>query len=526
MKSQDVGGMADKELDRALDAAFGPLTEPAQPITRTMDHQQAARDLADRIEQAQAAVANREALEAGKLLGPGIHPVAGGLVEVLGQGLTQAAVEAGLLDDVPFDGGVPAAPVEEKPAPKKRATRKPKAATPTRAESVQAHDATKARTEDATYYETMKATDMYPPKAATTVAPADDMFSAQATPGKKPKGAEPGESALVRRDGYGRYKIPHPDRWHALPEDQRQHAPDEPWTRATTFAKSISDTYVLDQWGNRMVAKGIALRPDLRALAAATPLTDRDTLNRIAEDAKQAAGSKVRANLGTAMHTFTESVDRGEEVNATPEEAQDLRAYRSALADAGVVVLSDYIEMTVVEPTFNIAGTFDRIVQHNGELVIGDLKTGRDLSYGWGEIAVQLAIYARASHIYVWSKDGGHFVPMPKVSQTRALVFHLPVGEAECVVYEVDIQQGWEAADLCARVREWRKTKNLARPLSRAVAAQPTVVVTQPTPMDRIHAATTKAELSALWKELQPQGLWTAELERAGKDQLAKFATA
>lgn len=320
----------------------------------------------------------------------------------------------------------------------------------------------------------------------------------------------------AKRDRYGRYLIPHPET-----------GKETPWTRATTFAKSISDTYVLSQWSQRMVAKGIAMRQDLRSLAAATPLTDRDKLNKIAEDAKTFAGAKESANLGTAMHAFTEAVDRGDNqflASLSETEIADLKAYSVALAEAGIEVIPEYIEKTVVWTEYGVAGTFDRIVRMpNGELRIADLKTGRDLSYGWTEIAIQLGIYASASHIWDWKTQS--FTPMPEVSQTKAIVFHLPVGEANCTIYELDIAQGIKAAELCHEVREWRKTRYLATPLTKVTSGAVETVVQPASDLDRVRACSSKGELSALWQQLYPAGRWTDELAAAAKDQMSKFLT-
>ena len=110
--------------------------------------------------------------------------------------------------------------------------------------------------------------------------------------------------------------------------------------------------------------------------------------------------------------------------------------YDSTLTDAGITVLSDYIETTVVLDRHRVAGTFDRLVNVPGfELpLIADLKTGADLAWSWRPFAVQLAAYARAEAIYVQgpASDGSQDVrhPMPPIERSRGLIIHLPVGEA------------------------------------------------------------------------------------------------
>jgi len=69
------------------------------------------------------------------------------------------------------------------------------------------------------------------------------------------------------RDHYGRYLLPDP----ATGEERA-------WTRATTWARTLSDMTGLHKWECRMVARGITLRPDLYALAAAAPPRYRHSL--------------------------------------------------------------------------------------------------------------------------------------------------------------------------------------------------------------------------------------------------------
>jgi len=279
----------------------------------------------------------------------------------------------------------------------------------------------------------------------------------------------------VKRDRYGRYLIPKFERFEIKSDGETEKivavlSPDSngeaPWTRATTFAKSISDTFTLSAWSQRMVAKGLAIRPDLIALAAATPVDDKQTLDTLVEDAKAAAGAKVSANLGTAMHAFTEALDRGEEPVIPIHLQDDAKAYSDLIKAHGIEIDPWLMEKRIVVPDIDtadvagVAGTFDRIVKYKGKWTVLDLKTGRDLSYGWNEIAIQLALYANAAAIW----DDGRFHPMPEdIDKVTALVVHLPVGKGEATLYEVSLTDAWQAVQLCAAVRKWRKTRKLAR---------------------------------------------------------------
>jgi hypothetical protein len=300
----------------------------------------------------------------------------------------------------------------------------------------------------------------------------------------------PGEPAGVERDGYGRYKIP------PLPADFREqftakgYADPGPgvksWTRVTTFAKAISDTFSLSQWSQRMVAKGIATRPDLYAGAAACQVNDSKTLNSIVEQAKDAAAAKAGANLGTAYHSFTEAIDRGEEPNIPVAEwRKDIDGYVALKNRNALVALPDYIERTVVNTLWEVAGTLDRIYNDSGVLRIGDVKSGKSMDYDNSrqEIAIQLLCYATADAIWDW--DRRVFLPLPAdLDQSRAIVVHLPVG-AEPGLYDVWIDNAAPGASLCRYVRQWRKTKGLFSERSQLSEDLPTPVYGTPDTSDR-----------------------------------------
>jgi hypothetical protein len=202
--------------------------------------------------------------------------------------------------------------------------------------------------------------------------PGDD-FQPAAAPTKR--GGVTEDEKGVRRDGYGRYMLPE----CTVGKARKQEVP---FTRATTFAKSISDTYALSMWQQRMTAIGIAKRQDLR-LAAATlhPTKDKDALNGVVEQAKEAAAAKSAARIGSAVHAFTEAADRGEELDAQ-EYAGHVDAYTERLTEFGLTIVPDMIERIVVWNKFSIAGTFDRVAYWQGRPIVLDLKTGRDLQSG------------------------------------------------------------------------------------------------------------------------------------------------
>src|SRR5579885_594723 len=90
---------------------------------------------------------------------------------------------------------------------------------------------------------------------------------------------------------YGQYLLPDPST-----------GTETAYQRVTTFAKLMGDTYALDMWNRRMVAKGLTLRPDLYAQVAAATLDEKALLNTICEQAGEAAGTSEGRNKGSALH--------------------------------------------------------------------------------------------------------------------------------------------------------------------------------------------------------------------------------
>lgn len=235
--------------------------------------------------------------------------------------------------------------------------------------------------------------------------------------------------------------------------------------RATSVADVLDDRRNLEKWGNRMVALGLAARPDLVELVSVTSPEEKYALNRICDDAKEAAAGSRGANRGNALHKLTERVDSGEDFVIPPGMLPDLDAYRLALRLHGIEVLPEYVERVAVvgslaEP---IAGTMDRLVRWGGRYHVADLKTGGDLKWGWRKIAIQLSIYSRADSFY--SRETKTHEDPPEIDRERGIVFHLPAGSGTCRVYLVDLAAGWEAARLAVAVRAWRKTEGLGVPM-------------------------------------------------------------
>ena len=261
--------------------------------------------------------------------------------------------------------------------------------------------------------------------------------------------AHPGGDATIPRDRWGRPLIP-----------PRGGGKPQPYTRVTTLAGTLDDTRNLMQWHGRMVALGLAQRPDLLALASTTSPDDKQVLNGIAEDAAAAAGSRSSANVGTALHTYMERIDTGQPLGVVPAELKPpLRGYVELRKAHGFNVLA--CELFLAHEGLQVAGTTDAIIEMGGQRFIADRKTGSSVDYSARSIAVQLACYAGGTR---YSAEGGwadeSLVDEYGVSQEVAWVIHVPQdGGGQAWLRPVDIAAGRKAAQVAKWVREWRKAK-------------------------------------------------------------------
>ena len=193
----------------------------------------------------------------------------------------------------------------------------------------------------------------------------------------------------VRRDRWGRYMV--------LQEGALRPIG---YTRATTIAKGIEDSGGLLGWGKRMVAIGLAQRPDLVALVSTTPDTDKKALDEICERAAEQGGATVRRDLGTAVHGMLERSFTDPTFVAPDPYGGDIKAVHDALASARLRVVDGYSERMIVHDRHQIAGTFDLLVEdETGQRFVADYKTGSSL-LGALAFAIQLSIYANADALY------------------------------------------------------------------------------------------------------------------------------
>lgn len=269
------------------------------------------------------------------------------------------------------------------------------------------------------------------------------------------------------------------DRWQRpliVPPDGGERVP---YTRASTMANYIADHTNLHTWEKRSLTKGMGLREDLAAKAAALPpiagnqknkqfmsaeekrrdAITNTALDEIAEEAMRTANRDYKADWGTAIHGFT---DPGADLSGLPERMRaDVLSFLEAIKS--LVIIGT--ELFVVNDDLQAAGSFDHLVYlrhapHLGALVL-DKKTGvmREDAH-----AIQLATYAGG---VLYDQHTDERTPLesllpegvPFIRRDRAIVASIPLGEGATNLYLANIEIGRDAAEHAAWVRSFRKVK-------------------------------------------------------------------
>lgn len=313
------------------------------------------------------------------------------------------------------------------------------------------------------------------------------------------------------------------------------------YQRVTTFVKALDDTFFLEQWKCRMVALGMASRRDLTLSAAAISDPDdqyqKRTLNQIAKNAIEAAKGSAAATTGTALHSFSERVDRGEDLGEhVPEEyVADLAVYGSVMRFFEIVAIEGFC----VVDDLRIGGSYDRILRFTeagldelaavkgyrlaypdgvevkpGDTVIGDLKTGKSISFGIGAIAMQLGAYANGLD---YDHTLGTRAPLQgNPRKDWAIVMHLPAGKGKAELVFVDIASGFATAKaVVPLVHAWRKRKDL----SYSFLAESAAPALGESLVALIAAATDEDAVRALY--LANAHRWTPGLTSLAKERIA-----
>lgn len=244
------------------------------------------------------------------------------------------------------------------------------------------------------------------------------------------------------------------------------------YTRCSTVAEVVQSTFALDRWQRGRLVKGMAARPDLCELAQGIEMDSAQELERIADRALEFSGAKSKADKGTALHKFAEILDSGGQLPREVSRANrdDLDAYLEEIKLKRLGIRTDLMERVVWVEQINVMGRLDRIYAaacRGGRIrfVVGDLKTSQHnpLKYSATSVAVQLSIYSRASHFETEHGSGKWEPPPVKVDQDVGLIAHFSSGSAKAQILAVDLNLGWELAQMAMRIRELNSAKGRAQ---------------------------------------------------------------
>jgi hypothetical protein len=285
-------------------------------------------------------------------------------------------------------------------------------------------------------------------------------------------------------------------------------------------------------------------RPDLYDLACVTVATTdpgddramREGLESLAGKLLAAVGADEGANLGTAFHGFTEAEDLGLMHYARKVWHGKIRNYSEGLTAQGLKVKREWVERKVVVLRYGLAGTLDRILWDgaDGSYRIADLKSQKRF-WTWLEISAQLAAYAMADAM--WNREKCCYVEMPPVAQDLAVVAWMPVngmhyadaatstGDPDGVdFFNVDLERGREALELCARVDRMRSEAKSKAQTWGVLRPAPVLTVVEAYAR-RIGAVSSLAEGSALWAEVVKAGVHeTPELIELARERVSELS--
>lgn len=242
----------------------------------------------------------------------------------------------------------------------------------------------------------------------------------------------------------------------------------ETFTRATSLSKVLDDASALGDWKLRATVLGLMNDPELLddvSAGGATHLSelrysDRFALNSLAEQAARGVGAHDGRIFGTLLHGYLEAIVEGViTVDQAPPELQPyLAVLFAAVREHRLSFVSGMCERTVFIPATGMVGTLDfMVIDADGTLMIGDLKTSGSIDFSFVGIAVQLAQYANATMIL--SRDGTHWQQMPEVSKVMAKVASVPKDAANtfCRIYSIDLTLGRELMETAVRVNQLRE---------------------------------------------------------------------
>ncbi len=244
------------------------------------------------------------------------------------------------------------------------------------------------------------------------------------------------------------------------------------YRRPSGYAKLLDDDAALTEWRIFRAMKGVASSTALAAKVNVVKDEDKSGKRALRDEAMDKGTANEAADTGTALHAMTARIEDEHDDFEPPEQYEDdLNAYVKLLDDLGLV--SDMVEVPMVNDAYRAAGTADRIyrltkpllvpdgsVLPPGTLVLGDLKTGQKLDFPLPGYCVQMALYADGTLYDVVTERR---LPTPPIDRSWTLLVHLPVGTGRCTAWWLSVELGLRGALLAYDVNEWRNAWKAGR---------------------------------------------------------------
>ena len=153
----------------------------------------------------------------------------------------------------------------------------------------------------------------------------------------------------------------------------------------------------LQYWGQKLVAEEAV--DNLGSITQLMVAGKRDAAIDMLKRAPQRSTGNA-AQTGTDVHELVETLNAGEDPGQIHPDLQPwIDRYRQFLSDWQPEFIE--VESTVWSDTHGYAGTLDGICKIDGDLLMWDLKTGKDT---YPEVGLQLSAYAHAD--YIITPDG------------------------------------------------------------------------------------------------------------------------
>ena len=285
---------------------------------------------------------------------------------------------------------------------------------------------------------------------------------------------------------------------------------------ASTTAKIVADTYLVEKWANRQILIGAALDPNITENVALDP--DNDTkVNNLVEEAKKVAGAHRKADRGTQAHKALQMTLLGREDELlTAQQHADAKVLKRTL-DRYQLEPTEYVERFVYYPDANLCGRFDTVLKdRHGNPVMTDLKTGLNAVRYPHTTSVQLAFYRNApwvSSVVAVDRNQTTVIdwePMPVCDPDIGYVIQLEVDAEVGTLYTLNIEHGWAGAQLALDVRAWRQGYGWGDDLAQLVTPPDHGQITW---RQLIEDAQTLTELRLIYATARDKGALTPQLK-------------